>query len=87
MPVAVLIVVAVAALALLFVWLIGPRAVARVIAAVLLLLILLFCIYGFMATFEPLDRSVQLTFRVVYAVLGTSCLAGVVWLLRPRRSS
>lgn len=85
MPVAVLIVVAVAALAPLLLWIYGPRAVARVVAAVLLLLVFLFCIYGFMATFEPLDRSVQLAFRVVYAVLGTSCLAGGVWLLRPNR--
>lgn len=85
MPVIVFIVVAGAVLALLLPWVFGPQAVARVIAAVLLLLVLLFCIYGFMATFEPLDRSVQLASRVVYAAIGISCLAGEVWLLRRKR--
>jgi len=48
--------------------------------------VLLFCCFGFMATFEPLDRSVQITWRVVYSVAGALAVTGVVLLNRPRRS-
>ena len=40
--------------------------------------ILLFSIFGFLATYEPLDRSVQLTWRMIYGIAGVLCIAGLV---------
>ena len=50
----------------------------RVMITLLCFGILLFCIYGFLATFEPLPESIQLTWRIIYSVIGTLCVAGVV---------
>ena len=49
--------------------------------------VLLFCCFGFMATFEPLDRSVQMTWRGVYAVVGFLSVTGLVLLNRLRRKA
>ena len=49
--------------------------------------VLLFCGFGFLATFEPLDRSVQITWRVVYSVVGILAVTGAVLLNRPRRKA
>ena len=56
--------------------------VIRMVAMLLLVAFLLFCVFGFMATFEPMDRSVQITWRIVYGVAGASALAGIVRLAR-----
>jgi hypothetical protein len=32
--------------------------------------VFLFCVYGFLATFEPLDASTQITFRIIYGFIG-----------------
>lgn len=47
--------------------------------------VLLFCCFGFLATFEPLARSVQLTWRAVYSAVAILAVTGVVLLCRPRR--
>lgn len=52
--------------------------VIRIVAMLLLVAFLLFCVYGFMTTFEPMDRSVQITWRIVYGVAGASAFAGIV---------
>jgi hypothetical protein len=65
-------------------WKFVPCAVARIVTAILLLPILLFCCFGFAGTFEPMDRWLQITGRVVYLVVALSCLAGIVWLALPR---
>ena len=54
----------------------------RMAALLLLVVVFLFCIFGFLATFEPLDRSVQLTWRIVYVVAGAGALAGLVRMAR-----
>lgn len=54
----------------------------RMVAILLLIAVLLFCVYGFLTTFEPLDRSVQITWRIVYGVAGAFALAGIVRLAR-----
>ena len=54
----------------------------RMAAILPLIAVLLFCVFGFMATFEPMDRSVQITWRIVYGVAGASALAGIVRLAR-----
>jgi hypothetical protein len=53
-----------------------------VLGSLLLLAIAAFCVFGFMATFEPTDRTAEfLAFRVGYAVVGVGCLVGVVLLI------
>lgn len=46
-----------------------------VFGSLLLLAIAAFCIFGFMATFEPTDNA--LAFRIGYAVVGVGCLVGI----------
>ncbi len=55
--------------------------------ALLLLGVTAFCVFGFMATFEPLDASIQLTWRIVYGMVGITCLGLTVALLRPGRKA
>jgi len=59
--------------------------VMRILLAVVLVPVLLFCVFGLLATFEPLDRTVQLTWRALYVVAGAGCLGAIVWLLMPPR--
>lgn len=57
----------------------------RVVAVVIALAVLCFCIFGFMATFEPLPEKTQLVGRIVYGVLGAACVVMAVAALRPRK--
>ncbi|MEP3478964.1 MAG: hypothetical protein ABJZ55_06940 [Fuerstiella sp.] len=52
------------------------------IASVAFLAVAAFCLFGFLATFEP--TSNQMYFRVGYAVTGTFCLACVGYMLSAR---
>ena len=61
--------------------------VIRIIGVLALLALLAFCVFGFMATFEPLDASTQLTWRVVYGLAGLACLGGIALLSRARKHS
>ena len=54
----------------------------RTTIIVFLLAVLLFSIFGFLATYEPMAASVQIRCRIVYGVLGTFGLVGTVWLAR-----
>lgn len=58
---------------------------ARGSGAVVLLALSTLCLFGFLATFEPLDESTQLAWRAGYGLAGLACLGGLVALLRPRR--
>lgn len=60
---------------------------ARVLLAILLLPVAAFCLFGFVATFEPLDLVTQWTFRIGYAVLGISAVASIARLSRGRTGS
>jgi hypothetical protein len=46
--------------------------------AAVLLLVAAFCVFGFLASFEP---GPYLVFRVGYPVLGVVCLGLAIWLL------
>jgi len=59
--------------------------IVRIIIALALIPVLGFCIFGFLATFEPLDAATQLRWRLAYGVAGMLCLAGLVLLALPRR--
>ena len=63
------------------------KIVVRLLLSVLCAGVLLFCCYGFLCTFEPLDRSVQMTWRVIYCAVGILSVTGVVLLNRPRRKA
>ncbi len=48
------------------------------LSAIGLLVVGAFCVFGFMATFEPTNEPSRfMAFRVGYAVIGLGCLAGV----------
>ncbi len=53
----------------------------RYIAALSLVAVLLFCIFGFAATFEPMDRSAQLIWRWIYGLAGVLSILGTLWLV------
>ena len=55
--------------------------VARIILAVILLILVAFCVFAFMGTFEPGDRNV-LGWRVGFGVVGTASLILAIWVLR-----
>ncbi len=42
--------------------------------SLLLLAVAAFCVFGFLATFEPTDNA--LAFRIGYTVIGVGCLVG-----------
>jgi len=58
---------------------------ARVMWSLVLLAVLAFCVFGFMATFEPLDVSTQVVWRGIYGLTAVACLGGLVVLSLPRK--
>jgi hypothetical protein len=56
---------------------VGEEDVMKRSSASLLLLIAAFCVYGFLASFEP---GPNLAFRIGYPVVGVLCLGSAVWL-------
>lgn len=63
------------------------KILARLLSSAVCIGVLLFCCFGFLATFEPLDRSIQITWRVIYSVGGIVSLTGIMLLNRPRRKA
>lgn len=59
----------------------------RLVETVLLLGVLLFCLFGFLATFEPLDRATQWLWRVIYILVGIASLIVVLHRLGKRRAT
>jgi hypothetical protein len=51
------------------------KAAARLLAALVLSGVLLACVFGFMATFEPPGA---LGFRILYTFAGIFCLLGII---------
>ena len=58
--------------------------IVRILLALILLPITLFCAYGVLATFEPPGH---VPLRITYGLIGLACLVGVVWIALPRRGS
>ncbi len=52
----------------------------RVMLTVLLLGIAGYCVFGFLATLEPLNDS-ELAWRIGYGAVGIASLAGAVWIV------
>ena len=50
----------------------------RIFLNLALVALLMFSIFGFVAATEPLDRSIQVTWRFIYGTLGAAALSGLV---------
>jgi hypothetical protein len=59
----------------------------RVVLSLALACLAGFSIFGFMATFEPLEADVQMTWRVIYVALFVVSLAGLILLNRRRKDN
>ena len=57
----------------------------RIILYLLLAGALLFCVSGFMATFEPIEPDVRITMRLLYSLGAVLAAAGLVVVKQPRR--
>lgn len=57
----------------------------RIGSMVVLLAVLAFCVFGFVATFEPMDATKQWMWRAVYGVIGLACIATFAWSVRPQK--
>ncbi len=52
-----------------------------IIGSLLLLAVAAFCLFGFLATFEPTTNTTQfVAFRIGYAVIGVLCIIGTGFL-------
>jgi hypothetical protein len=88
MNIAVLILVCAIALGIPLSFLLFPRSrFPRVLAALVLIGLALFGIFGFMASYEYSEPAKRLPWQVGYGVLCLACLSGAVMLLRSRGSS
>jgi len=53
-----------------------------IFGSLVLLAVAAFCVFGFLATFEPTDRAAwSVAFRIGYAAVGIGCLVGVGFLV------
>jgi len=59
------------------------RQLWRIVVGVLLLLVAGFCVFGFLASFEPGADPWHLT-KAAYGVVGIGCLAAAGWLFFQR---
>ena len=58
------------------------KLLVTILASLFLLAVFAFCVFGFMATFEPTDRTAEFfAFRIGYAVVGVGCVIGLGVLL------
>ncbi|MGE4603207.1 MAG: hypothetical protein AAEJ65_09910 [Planctomycetota bacterium] len=59
----------------------------KILLALLLFALALFCVYGFLASAEASDPSEQFRWRSGYTMLGLVSLGGAMALLRGKRST
>lgn len=58
------------------------RLLFAIVRSLFFLAVAAFCVFGFLATFEPTNNPGQfLAFRVGYSVIGLGCIARVVLLI------
>ena len=56
------------------------------IIAIICLAVAGFCLFGFLATFEP-GVANAMTFRIGYVAIGIGCLVGTAWPFIPRKGA
>jgi hypothetical protein len=61
------------------------QALSRILLAIILPGVFAFCVFGFLATFEPLPPPTQWTWRAIYAGIGLAALVGAGALAIRRR--
>ena len=61
--------------------------ILRVILSLAMACLAGFSIFGFMATFEPLDPDTQMTWRVIYVALFVGSTVGMILLNRRRKDT
>ena len=61
--------------------------ILRIVLSLPLVSLALFSIFGFIATFEPLDPDTQMTWRVIYIILFVASLVGMILLNRRRKDT
>lgn len=54
------------------------KTVVKLLLSLLLAGVASFCVFGFLCTYEPLPPRVQMTWRVIYAVVGLAGLGALV---------
>lgn len=59
------------------------RVAVRVVGAILLVGLTLFCGFGFLASFEPGFGTFPNVFHALYGAAGVLAVAGAVWLVIP----
>lgn len=57
----------------------------RIGSMIILLAVLGFCVFGFLATFEPMDATQQLIWRALYGAVGLVCLITIAWAIWPQK--
>jgi hypothetical protein len=58
--------------------------VLRMLASLVLWVVVGYCAFGFLATFEPLPPAMQWTWRVIFVVVGLSAFAAGTRFVWPR---
>jgi hypothetical protein len=56
----------------------------RVAMMVILLALIAYCIFGFVATFEPMDPAKAMTWRIIYGLGAMASVTAVAWNIRAR---
>ncbi len=57
------------------------KLIVVILGSLILLAVAAFCLFGFLATFEPTTNTTQfMMFRIGYAVVGVGCVAGIGFL-------
>ena len=57
------------------------KLLVTILGSLLLLAVAAFCVFGFLATFEPTDKTDQfMAFRIGYTVIGLGCVGGAGFL-------
>ena len=59
----------------------------RVVLSLVMAVLGCFSIFGFMATFEPLDADTQITWRVIYVALFVGSIVVMILLNRRRKDT
>ncbi|WDI39866.1 hypothetical protein [Bremerella sp. P1] len=58
------------------------KLIVAIFCSLFLLAVAAFCLFGFLATFEPTDKTTQfMAFRVGYALVGVGSLLGIAVLI------
>jgi hypothetical protein len=58
------------------------KPLVAIFGSLLLLAVAAFCVFGFLATFEPTDNVTQfMAFRIGYAVIALGCMVGMGFLI------